>query len=138
MTPTPAHTAVERLLRAHGIRPTRHRLALASILFDGRDRHITAEGLHQEAHAARVPVALATVYNTLNQLRSAGLLREVVVEPGRAWFDTRVGAHAHIFNETTGELIDAEPIAVPAVALPPDTDLARIDVIVRVRNRPTA
>ena len=69
-----------------GLRPTRQRLALAQLLFDGGDRHVTAEQLHGEALAAAIPVSLATVYNTLHQFTAAGLLREVVVEPGPLLF----------------------------------------------------
>ena len=62
----PYGPALERL-RAAGLRPTRQRLALAKLLFDAADRHITAEMLHGEALRARVRVSLATVYNTLHQ-----------------------------------------------------------------------
>jgi Fur family iron response transcriptional regulator len=75
-------------LRTAGLRPTRQRVALARLLFDGEPRHVTAEGLHAEVRARRTGVSLATVYNTLNQFRDAGLLREVVVAPGRSYFDT--------------------------------------------------
>ena len=66
-------------LRAAGLRPTRQRVALARLLFEGGHRHVTAESLHVEVKATRMPVSLATVYNALNQFRDAGLLREVVV-----------------------------------------------------------
>ena len=70
-------------LRAVGLRPTRQRLALAQLLLENGDRHFTAEQLHGEAVGANIRVSLATVYNTLHQFTDAGLLREVVVEPGR-------------------------------------------------------
>ena len=92
---------VERL-RAAGLRPTRQRLALARLLFDGGDRHVTAEHLHGEAQARAIRVSLATVYNTLHQFTAAGLLREVVVEPGRSYFDTNVSDHHHFFCEFDG------------------------------------
>ena len=82
MTHSAVPTAVERL-RAAGLRPTRQRVALARLLLDNGDRHITAEQLHGEAASASVKVSLATVYNTLHQFTTTGLLREVVVEPGR-------------------------------------------------------
>ena len=71
-------------LRAAGLRPTRQRVALARLLFEGGHRHVTAESLHAEVKATHIPVSLATVYNALNQFRDAGLLREVVVAPGIA------------------------------------------------------
>ena len=73
-----------KLLRSAGLRPTRQRLALTKLLFDGKDRHVTAEILHGEALRAGVSVSLATVYNSLHQLNKAGLLREIVVEVGRS------------------------------------------------------
>src|SRR5690349_22383150 len=89
-------------LRAAGLRPTRQRLALARLLFEKGDRHVTAEQLHGEALGAAVPVSLATVYNTLHQFIGAGLLREVVVSPGRSYFDTNVTDHHHFFYEDDG------------------------------------
>ena len=97
----PADTILSRL-RAAGLRPTRQRLALARLLFEADDRHVTAEQLHGEAAAAAIPVSLATVYNTLHQFTTAGLLREVVVEPGRSYFDTNIDDHHHFFCESTG------------------------------------
>jgi Fur family iron response transcriptional regulator len=124
-------------LRAAGLRPTRQRVALARVLFEGGHRHVTAESLHAEVKASRMPVSLATVYNTLNQFRDAGLLREVVVAPGRSYFDTNTGHHHHFYVETDGELYDFPSDMVTVDGLPPPpkgTTLARVDVIVRVRR----
>lgn len=130
-------TALRRL-RAAGLRPTRQRLALASLLIGNGDCHITAEQLHGEALAAEIKVSLATVYNTLHQFTGAGLLREVVVEPGRSYFDTNTDDHHHFFCETTGRLQDipGAELAVNGLPLPPSgTEIRRVDVIVRVRPR---
>ena len=127
--------ALERL-RAVGLRPTRQRLALARLLFDNEDRHITAEQLHGEALGADIRVSLATVYNTLHQFTEAGLLREVVVEPGRSYFDTNTTDHHHFFCEANGRLQDipGEDVVVSAFPLPPlGTKICRVDVIIRVR-----
>ncbi|MEX2008900.1 MAG: iron response transcriptional regulator IrrA, partial [Dongiaceae bacterium] len=88
----PFAPALDRL-KAAGLRPTRQRLALARLLFDRGDRHVSAEQLHDEAIGAKVPVSLATVYNTLHQFTSIGMLREVVVEAGRSYFDTNTSDH---------------------------------------------
>ncbi len=93
-------------LRAAGLRPTRQRLALARLLFDGADRHVTAEQLHSEARANNVPVSLATIYNTLNQFTEAGILREVVVDALSSYFDTNVSHHHHFFCEEDRNLVD--------------------------------
>jgi Fur family transcriptional regulator, iron response regulator len=123
-------------LRAAGLRLTRPRLALAHLLFDGDDRHITAEQLFGEATAASIPVSLATVYNVLHQFISAGLLREVVVEPGRSYFDTNVDHHHHFFCEASGALQDiaGQDLTVSGIPLPPSgTEISCVEVIVRVR-----
>src|SRR5579863_2536420 len=133
----PASILLARL-RGAGLRPTRQRLALARLLFDGGDRHVTAEQLHGEALAASIPVSLATVYNTLHQFTGVGLLREVVVEPGRSYFDTNIDDHHHFYCESTGRLQDipGADLAVNGLPLPPSgTEIRRVDVIVRVRPR---
>ena len=130
----PTSVLIERL-RAVGLRPTRQRLALARLLFDKGDRHVTAEQLHGEALAATVPVSLATVYNTLHQFIGAGLLREVVVNPGRSYFDTNVSDHHHFFYEDSGKLVDipGDRIDVSTVPSPPaGIAIRRVDVIIRV------
>jgi len=128
--------ALQRL-RGVGLRPTRQRLALARLLLETGDRHVTAEHLHSEAIAAGIKVSLATVYNTLHQCTDAGLLREAVVEPGRSYFDTNTADHHHFFCETTGELRDipGHHLSVSGLPEPPSgTEIRRVDIIVRVRS----
>ena len=123
-------------LRAAGLRPTRQRLALAHILFGSGDRHITAEALLAEAEAADVPVSLATVYNTLNQFEDAGILRQVAIEGGKTFFDTNTSDHLHFYISGKNALvdIDADDLKITGLpALPPGTELDRIDVIVRLK-----
>lgn len=126
----------ERVKRA-GLRPTRQRISLARLLFDGQDKHVTAEQLHKEAKDADLPVSLATVYNTLNQFTDVGLLREVVVEPGRSYFDTNIHDHHHFYYQDDGSLQDIPGEQVRLAELPdaPEgTTVDRVDVIVRVRR----
>jgi Fur family iron response transcriptional regulator len=123
-------------LRAAGLRPTRQRVALAQLLGAGH-RHVSAESLHQEALRAGMPVALATVYNTLHQFTEAGLLREVAIGAGRSYFDTNTGDHQHFYCEEDGELIDipGENIAVSGVPNPPKgTAINRVDVVIRIHR----
>ena len=129
--------SIERL-REVGLRPTRQRLALARLLFDGADRHVTAEMLHTEAIAASIKVSLATIYNTLHQFTRAGILREVVVDPGRSYFDTNTNEHHHFYVEASGTLEDipGDRVSVTDIPAPPDgTQIARVDVIVRLKPR---
>jgi Fur family iron response transcriptional regulator len=112
-------------------------MALGWILFAKGDRHVTAEMLYEEATKAKVPVSLATVYNTLHQFTDSGLLRQVVVDALRSYFDTNTGDHQHFFVEEDGRLIDipGEDIAVAGIPPPPrGMSVDRIDVVVRVRR----
>lgn len=131
-----AEEATARLRHA-GLRPTRQRVELAGLLFQDGDRHVTAESLHDEVSGAGVKVSLATVYNTLHQFTEAGLLRQVIVDAARSYFDTNTGDHQHFFLEKEGLLIDipGESIAVAGVpAPPPGLSVDRVDVVVRVRR----
>ena len=98
LTGCPWHD-VKSMLRDVGLRPTRQRMALGWILFGKGDRHITAEMLYEEATKAKVPVSLATVYNTLHQFTDVGLLRQVAVDGSKTYFDTNVSQHHHFFVE---------------------------------------
>ena len=128
--------AAERL-RAAGLRPTRQRIELAAHLFAGGNRHVTAESLHDEAAKAGSKVSLATVYNTLHQFTQAGLLRQVVVDAARGYFDTNTGDHQHFFLEEEGRLIDIPGDAIRVAGVPtppPGMAVDRVDVVVRVRK----
>jgi Fur family transcriptional regulator, iron response regulator len=126
---------VSRLLRGAGLRPTRQRMALATLLFAAGDRHVTAETLHEEALAQKVPVSLATVYNTLHQFTEAGLLREVAVEGAKTYFDTNTSNHYHFFCENSGKLLDIETGEIRIAGLPEAPEgmtISRVDVLVRL------
>lgn len=134
VTVRPYSQALDRL-RAAGLRPTRQRLALARLLFDGGDRHISAEQLHTEAVSSNIRVSLATVYNTLHQFTDCGLLREIVVDAGRSYFDTNTSDHHHFFFEKSGRLTDipGDLIGVTKVPQAPEGfQISRVEVIVRV------
>jgi Fur family iron response transcriptional regulator len=122
-------------LREAGLRPTRQRVALAELLFGAGDRHVTAEELHEEAVRARVPVSLATVYNTLNQFTAAQLLREVAIDGSKTYFDTNTSNHYHFYVEDDSRLVDISGATLTVLGLPdpPEgTVISRIDVIVRL------
>jgi Fur family transcriptional regulator, iron response regulator len=125
-------------LRAAGLRPTRQRIALASLLFGRGDRHVTAEMLHAEALQNGIPVSLATIYNTLHQFLEAGLLREVAVEGSKTYFDTNTSDHFHFFFENDGVLVDIEAnnLKLENLPKPPEgMEITRVDVLVRLSPR---
>lgn len=137
MTASRPFTNALEMLRAARLRPTRQRLALARLLFEQGDRHVSAEQLHGEALAASIRVSLATVYNSLHQFVDAGLLREVVVNSGRSYFDTNVSDHHHFFFEDSGRLLDipGEHVDVTGLPDPPEgASIRRVDVIIRIEH----
>ncbi len=124
-----------------GLRPTRQRVALGWLLFAKGDRHITAEMLYEEATGSRVRISLATVYNTLHQFTEAGLLREIAVEGPKTYFDTNTSAHHHFLVEGSNHLFDIPTTYLDVVRLPeiPEgMEVARVDVVVRLRKKPAA
>ncbi|MGI9487722.1 MAG: iron response transcriptional regulator IrrA [Geminicoccaceae bacterium] len=134
---TRTYTKVLDKLKTANLRPTRQRLALAKLLLENEHRHITAEELFHEARAAGIMVSLATVYNTLHQFTSAGLLREVVVDMGQSYFDTNTSHHHHFFDEVTGKLSDIpdDHVEISRLPTPPSgQEIDRVEVIVRLRR----
>src|ERR1700690_539010 len=129
---------VKAMLRQVSLRPTRQRMALGWLLFGKGDRHLTAEMLYEEATRAKVPVSLATIYNTLHQFTQVGLLRQVAVEGSKAYFDTNVSTHHHFFIEDADELLDipGAEVVVGKPPIPPQGyEIARVDVVVRLRRK---
>ena len=128
-------------LRRVGLRPTRQRMSLGWLLFGKGDRHITAEMLYDEAMHARVPVSLATVYNTLHQFTEVGLLRQLAVDGAKAYFDTNPAEHHHFFIEGEDRLVDLplDGVQVGELPQPPaGMEVAGVEVIVRLRRRADA
>ena len=136
-------TAWERLpevIRNAGLRLTPQRRFLAKLLFeDGRDRHITAAGLAEEARRHGERISQATIYNTLHQFVELGLLRQVVIDSRVTYFDTNTGDHHHFFHEDSGRLEDIarDDVRIGKIPSPPgDTRIRRVDVVIHLQNRP--
>ena len=123
------------MLAQRGIRPTKIRKAIAGLLFDGHDKHVTVDDVIDMARLAEVKTSVASVYNTLNQFAAAGLLRRVTVEQGKAFFDTNLTDHHHFFYEDEDRLEDI-PVGSIQVSglpkLPEGRSVKAIDVTVRI------
>jgi len=125
-------------LREAGLRPTRQRLQLAKLLFDNGDRHFTADMLHEDATRERIPVSLATVYNTLQQFTQCGMIRRLALDGQKTWFDTNVSDHHHLFYEGEDAIVDVPEGYLAVTGLPPvpeGMEISRVEVVVRVRRR---
>ena len=137
LTGCPWHD-VKALLRQVGLRPTRQRMALGWLLFGKGDRHLTAEMLYEEATRAKVPVSLATIYNTLHQFTDVGLLRQIAVDGSKSYFDTNISTHHHFFIEGDNAVLDIpeSDVMVGKTPTPPEGyEIARVDVVVRLRKK---
>ena len=122
-----------------GLRPTRQRVALATLLVgDGQDRHVTAESLFAASEGGIEKVSLATVYNTLRAFCEAGLMQEVTVDGNKSYFDTRMDDHPHFYWEDTGQLTDAPADQLEITSLPEvpmGTEISKVDVVIRLRRK---
>jgi Fur family iron response transcriptional regulator len=126
------------LLREAGLRPTRQRLMLGEFLFSNGGRHVTADMIYTEAAAANMPISRATVYNTLNQLTEAGLLRQIGIDGSKSFFDTNPGAHHHFFVDREDRLLDVPAPGIEIEQLPeplPGYEISRVDVILHLRRK---
>lgn len=137
MTDIETHRSAAWLAGA-GLRPTRQRMTLASLLVgDGQDRHVTAESLFEAASDADEKVSLATVYNTLRAFCDAGLMREITVDGSKSYFDTNMTDHPHFYWEDTAKLVDAPSDQLEIRHLPKapaGAEIASVDVVIRLRR----
>lgn len=123
------------LLRKHGIAPTHQRLEIANVLFS-RCEHLAADRILTLVNERHAETSKATVYNTLNLFRDCGLIREVIVDPKRVFYDPNTQPHHHLYNVDTGEITDipADDLAVSGLPeLPPGMVTEGVDIVVRVR-----
>lgn len=123
------------LLSRLGIRPTRQRLALASLLFEGGHKHVTAEQILIMVRKKKIRMSLATVYNNLHNFTQNGLLREILADQNRSYFDTNMTAHHHYFDEVTGDLFDVPAGFVQISGLPKPSmgrKIGHVEVVLRL------
>ena len=127
---------VVSLLTRRGVLPTAQRVDIA-LLTLARPQHLSAEQVIAAIKTNGLRISKATVYNTLNLFCERGLLRTVDVDPTRQFYDSSTAAHHHFYNVDTGELTDIplESVVLTVdTALPPGTQHAGVDVVVRVRR----
>lgn len=136
-TPSMNDAQVGTRLRAHGITPTQQRIDIARILF-ARPQHLSADQVLSVVNRDGQVVSKATIYNTLNLFARKGLVREVIVDPNKVFYDSNVSDHHHFFNVDSGELMDIESSELKLgnlPTLPEGTEADGVDIIIRVRSR---
>ena len=129
------HQAMKKI-ESSGIRPTKQRRVLAKILFEKGNRHLSADELFHDVKKEDRKISMATVYNTLKQFTSLGLIREVVVDQNKSLYCTNHKSHYHLYIEDEGKIVDIphENIDLNIPSIPACLQLHNIDVIVRIRT----
>lgn len=125
------------LLKERGITPTQQRIEIAQRLF-AQPLHVSAEQVLAMVNDGRPRVSKATIYNTLNLFSRKGLVREIIVDPTKVFYDSTTSEHHHFYNVDTGELSDVPPGSIVCDNLPEPpagTEAAGMEVIIRVRSR---
>jgi Fur family iron response transcriptional regulator len=134
-TETITRGAVAERLRAHGVTPTHQRIEIAYVLLEGGE-HLSADQILALVNARHAETSKATVYNTLRLFLEKGLIRELIVDPSRVFYDPNAAPHHHFYDVVTGRLTDIPADAVRVEAFPPPppgTVTEGIDVIIRTR-----
>lgn len=127
---------VKALLREHGVNPTAQRILVARTLF-ARGTHLAAEELFRIINADSPHVSKATVYNTLGLLAEQGVIRAVIADPARVFYDPNTTPHHHFYDEASGKLTDVDAAEVEITRLPPlprGSELRGVDVVIRLRQ----
>jgi Fur family iron response transcriptional regulator len=140
-TPTlsaiPPTAQARAILEQHGVRPTSQRLRVAELLLTA-PRHLTAEQILASLRQSSGRVSKATVYNTLKLFVDQGLARQIHADPERCVYDSTMTPHHHFQNLETGDMIDIRPEDLSFAKmppLPPGTEIADVEVVIRLRRR---
>lgn len=132
-----SQTRIRSLFDKFGILATSQRLKVATILLE-KPQHLSADQIIERLRKSGSTVSKATVYNTLNLLSERGLVREVMVDPVRKFYDSATHPHHHFYNVDTGELSDIadEMVCFEQLPdLPPGTERQSVEVLIKVRDR---
>ena len=131
-----SHEQAVGILRTRDITPTRQRVEIASVLL-GRPQHVCADQLLAQVNREDSLVSKATVYNTLGLFARKGLVREVLVDPTKVFYDSNTHPHHHYYNESTGALFDVPDGGLRLAAQPVGPEgmaVVGVDVVIRVKD----
>ena len=125
-------------LRAGGVKPTRQRLEIARVLFSPASAgHLSADRILALVNETRPATSKATVYNTLKLFLTRGLIRAVIADPNKVFYDANVAPHHHFYDVHTGEFIDIAADNVAVTGLPPlpvGSVAEGVDIVIRIRR----
>lgn len=132
-----SQTGIRSIFDKFGILPTPQRLEVAAVLLE-KPQHLSADQIIERLRISGSAVSKATVYNTLNLFSEHGLVKEVMVDPIRKFYDSTTHAHHHFYNVDTGELADIPDELVSFATLPElpaGTQRESVELLIKVRDR---
>ena len=121
-------------LKRNHLKPTLQRFTLVKLLFDGKNKHFTAEDLYEKVKLKKNKISLATIYNTLHSFVEKKLLKQVSIKDGKTIFCTNMSSHHHFFNSVTGKLIDIPRNKIQLDKIPKAPEGLKIDSVDVVIN----
>ena len=110
--------AIKEILRNNFLRPTKQRVMVGQLLFNGVDKHVTAESLYRELKETDQKISLATVYNTLHDFYKKNLIKKVTIDTEKVYFDTNTNPHHHFYSDSEKLLIDIPKEKIKIQGLP--------------------
>jgi Fur family iron response transcriptional regulator len=127
----------KEILRANDLRPTKQRVLIGDYLFDGIDKHVTAESLFKKLSNEKRGVSLATVYNTLHEFCKKELLNKITIDTDKVYFDTNISSHHHFFSDKEKLLLDirSQDVIISSMPVAPKgKKIKKVELIIHLED----
>ena len=128
---------IKEILRANDLRPTKQRVLIGDYLFDGIDKHVTAESLFKKLSNEKRGVSLATVYNTLHEFCKKELLNKITIDTDKVYFDTNISSHHHFFSDKEKFLLDirSQDVIISSMPVAPKgKKIKKVELIIHLED----
>jgi Fur family iron response transcriptional regulator len=128
---------IKEILRAKDLRPTKQRVLIGDYLFDGIDKHVTAESLFKKLLNEKRGVSLATVYNTLHEFCKKELLNKITIDTDKVYFDTNISSHHHFFSDKEKLLLDirSQDVIISSMPVAPKgKKIKKVELIIHLED----
>ena len=127
---------IKEILRSKSLKLTKQRLLIASYLFDGDDKHITAEDLFKKLSKSKSKISLATVYNTLHEFYKKKLINKLTINSEKTYFDTNMSSHHHFYHKEDGTLFDvSNNLKISGLPNPPKgKKIKKVEILVHLKK----
>tara|TARA_B100001250_G_C19531790_1_gene670733 strand:+ start:51 stop:443 length:393 start_codon:yes stop_codon:yes gene_type:complete len=127
---------IKEILRSKSLKLTKQRLLVASYLFDGHNKHVTAEDLFKKLNKSKSKISLATVYNTLHEFYNNKLINKLSINSEKIYFDTNMSSHHHFYNKEDEVLVDvSNNLKISGLPNPPKGKrIEKIEVLVHLKK----